>query len=340
MLDETSRYMQSSVKYRKFTSQRRFGVELEVGNALTKVKVKSVLNAISSHSSFVTKYQLSGDSSSWHVKDDATCGPTGRLGPKGVEIASFVGKGTNDLMHIAEVAEGLYRAGCRVNNNCGLHIHAEAKDLTISQVGVIIAHWVKIEPIISMSMPIRRFGNPYCKSLVRHNLDESRSWNAEDIWEIFKPNNLNFYENEDRRVTLNLVNYVRAIQFNSNHRKTLELRWPEGTLDGRDICCWVRLFLGFIDFCKDRPMPTNLHPTNLFDVLLYLGLSHDKDSFVIFSECLYDTKTWFLERLLKYGGDYHSMVLHGHPSISKPSDVIRDAKEILNLMCSPTKNYA
>lgn len=330
----------SAVKYKKFVSQRRFGVELETGNTLTKAKVKSVLRVLSEHSSFVTKYQLSGDNSSWHVKDDATCGPTGRSGPKGVEIASFVGKGMNDLQHIADVAEGLYRAGCRVNDNCGLHIHAEAKDLTTTQVGVLIAHWVKIEPIISMSMPIRRYENPYCRSLRKSNLDASIRWSGDDIWEIFKPNNLNFYENEDRRVTLNLVNYGRAIQYDGTHRKTLELRWPEGTLDGRDIRCWVRLFLSFIDTCKDRLMPQNLYVASLSDTLSYLGLSHDKESFTILSEGLHDTKTWFLERLLQHGSGEFSMNLHGHPVISMPSEAIKDAKKILNLMWSPVRKYA
>jgi len=330
----------SVVKYKKFVSQRRFGVELETGNTLTKAKVKSVLKTLSERASFVTKYQLSGDNPSWHVKDDATCGPLGRQGPKGVEIASFVGKGINDLQHIADVAEGLYRAGCRVNDNCGLHIHAEAKDLTTAQVGVIIAHWVKIEPIISMSLPLRRFDNPYCRTLRKNKLDSSLRWSGEDIWEIFKPSNLNFYENEDRRVTLNLVNYARAIQYDSTHRKTLELRWPEGTLDGRDVRCWVRLFLSFIDTCKDRSMPSNLHTANLSDSLIYLGLSHDKDAFNIFSEGLHDTKTWFLERILQYGGNDLGMVLHGHPVINTPGDIIKDAKKILNLMWSPIKKYA
>jgi len=330
----------SVVKYKKFVSQRRFGVELETGNTLTKAKVKSVLKTLSERASFITKYQLSGDNPSWHVKDDATCGPMGRLGPKGVEIASFVGKGINDLQHIADVAEGLYRAGCRVNDNCGLHVHAEAKDLTTAQVGVIIAHWVKIEPILSMSMPLRRFENPYCRSLRKTKLDPSLRWSGEDIWEIFKPNNLNFYENEDRRVTLNLVNYARAIQYDSTHRKTLEFRWPEGTLDGRDVRCWVRLFLSFIDICKDRPMPANLCTANLSDALTYLGMNHDKDSFVIFSEGLHDTKTWFLERILQYGSSELCMALHGHPAIDTPGDSVKEAKKILNLMWSPVKKYA
>ena len=314
----------SAVKYKKFVSQRRFGVELETGNTLTKAKVKSTLKVLSEHKSTVTKYQLSGDSPLWHVKDDATCGPMGRYGPKGVEIASFVGRGISDLQHIADVAEGLYKAGSRVNDNCGLHIHAEAKDLTTAQVGIIIAHWIKIEPMIANSLPLRRISNLYCRSMINPSLDLSLKWGAEDIWEIFKPNNLNYYENEDRRVTLNLVNYTRAVQYESQYRKTLELRWPEGTLDGRDIRCWVRLFLSFIDNCKNRCMPSNLLPVGLSDALVYLGLNHEKDSFLILSEGLHDTKTWLLERIASYSFDLA---------------LIKEAKKTLNVMWSPIKKY-
>jgi len=227
----------SAVKYKKFDSQRRFGVELETGNTLTKAKVRNVIKAISDHSSYVTKYQLSGESESWHVKDDATCGPLGRNGPKGVEIASFVARGIADLQHIGEVAQELYRAGCRVNDNCGLHVHAEAKDLSLYNVGVILAHWIKIEPVLAMSLPLSRNANVYCRRMLDkrpdggwQRINMEMDWKPTDLYHSLKPTNLSYYENDDRRVNLNLVNYTRAMVYETNHRKTLELRWPEGTL--------------------------------------------------------------------------------------------------------------
>jgi hypothetical protein len=335
----------SAVKYKKFDSQRRFGVELETSNTLTKAKVRNVIKNFSDHSSFVTKYQLSGESASWHIKDDATCGPLGRQGPKGVEVASFVAKGIVDLQHIADVAQELHRAGCRVNDNCGLHIHAEAKDLTEQDVGVILAHWLKIEPVLAMSLPVGRNANVYCRRMMdgRPNevkfLDYDR-WTPIRLYHVLKPKNLSYYENDDRRVNLNLVNYTRAIAYETNHRKTLELRWPEGTLDPRDIKCWVRLFLGFIDTCKTRPMPANLRPADLYETLTYLGLNHTPSTFIIFSEGLHDTKTWFLERILEYGSKPINMVLQGHPVLALPADTVKQAKYVLNEMWSPMKKYA
>lgn len=291
-----------AVQYKKFQCLRRFGIELETGCTVTKQAVKKTIKANSCYDCLVSKYQLTGDSNFWHIKDDATCGPAGRNGPKGVEIASFVGSNTNDLNHMCYIAEKLKERGSVVNDNCGFHIHAEAKDLTTSQIGTLMAYWVKIEPVLAYSVPNSRLDNIYCKTFNdMHVLHKNLlvKYSAQLVWELLRPRDLSYYENEDRRRTLNLVNYTRALQHGSEYRKTIELRWPEGTLNARDIRCWVVLFLSFIDTCKDLPMPKNLTACNLIDTLKYLGFYHDKKTFSIFDQNLFDTKSWFLERILK-----------------------------------------
>jgi hypothetical protein len=334
--------MYSNVKYKKYTSQRRFGVELEMGSgcaepkSFSKAKVKSAISRISQKNLLVTKYELSYDSQNWHIKDDATCGPFGRLGPKGVEVASFVAKGIKDLQHIADVADGLKNSGFSVNSNCGFHIHAEAKDLTPYNLGVILAYWIKIQSILSFSLPIYRDNNVYCRNILDgKELDRNKKYGALALYTKLQPQNLSYYENDDRRVNLNLVNYARADYFKSNQRKTIELRWPEGTLDGKDIKCWVRLFLNFIDNCKNRPMPDNLNDSTLEETLGYLGLNHESDSFVILSEGLHETKTWFLERILKYGRDG----ICGYPSSLFLNNALKSAKKTLNNMWYPYQKY-
>ena len=298
--------MTTIIDFREFKSQRRFGVELETGGEVSKLKVKNILKKISSHGSFSTRYQLSSSSPCWHIKDDATCGRLGRNGPKGVEIASFVGKGLDDINHISDVARGLSDAGCKVNNNCGLHIHAEATDISFEQMGIILAYWLKIENIIKMSLPMSRWGNVYCKEMLQRcrlakilNDNRNMSFSADFMCFALQPNNLSYYENEDRRVNLNLVNYFRARHLNSENRKTLELRWPEGTLSKRDVKNWVILFLNFIDTCKDLKMPKNIQPASIEETLFYLGLNHKNKIFSIFDENLHDTRTWFLNRIVK-----------------------------------------
>lgn len=308
--------MTYKVDFRSFESQRRFGVELETGGEVSKIKVKNILKKLSTHGAYSTKYQLTSSGSCWHIKDDATCGKLGRQGPKGVEIASYVGKGLDDINHISEVAQGLSDAGCQVNRNCGLHIHAEAKDITLSQLGVILAYWIKIENVIKMALPMRRWDNVYCTEILDKckfagiiSDNKNVKYSSDFLLFALQPTDLSFYENDDRRVNLNLVNYYRAIRYGSDNRKTLELRWPEGSLSKQDVKNWVVIFLNFIDKCKDLKMPKNLMPASLHETLHYLGLNHtDEKCFSIFDETLYDAKMWLLERIIHNQSFKHSKI--------------------------------
>lgn len=318
---------QTAVDYRKFSSQRRFGIELEFGNTISKTKVKSVIKAISPVPVTVTRYQPSVNNNFWHVKSDATCGPLGRLGPKGVEVASFIGRGIADLQHIADVAVELSQSGCKVNDNCGLHIHADAADLSVKQVGNLLAYWFKIERCLQFSLPERRRDNEYCKLLgskiqVPKYLPVLSS--PENFYCLASPTNLGYFENQDRRVNLNLVNYARATLYGSDARKTIELRWPEGTLESADVKCWTRLFLHFIETCKNRAFPVNLAPASLPEMLVYLGLGQEGSTFSILSEGLLDTKTWLLERFVKYSQNQYA----------------QEATNILDFIWSPARKYA
>jgi hypothetical protein len=292
-----------NVTYKKFDIERNFGIELEMGNFIPKNKIKNLIKVVSKIPVEVTKYQLSSNNNFWHVKDDATCGILGRRGPKGVEVASYVAKGSKDINHIAGIASFLYDAGCRSNQNCGTHIHADVKDLDIKSLGTILSYWLKIETWIENSLPSSRINNKYCRKLSgKIGLDREKKRKPEDVFSLLAPSNLNIYENEERRVSLNLVNYMRAI-VGIAKRKTIELRYPEGTLDSRDIKSWIYLFLSFIENCKDKDVPDNLLDCESIDeVLCFLGVNHTPETFFIFSSDLHDARIWFLQRLIRYGG--------------------------------------
>lgn len=295
------------IKYKDFCSLRNFGVELEMGHVIPKSKIAFLIKSVSNKEINISKYQLSNQNDFWHIKDDATCGIFGRRGPKGIEIASYIASGIKDIDHIATVARFLSLSGCRVNDNCGLHIHAEAKDFDVRSAGVLLAYWLKIESWVENILPKRRRKNKYCKKLSETKVfDRNRYWDAQDFFVFFAPTNLNTYENEDRRVTLNFVNFVKSIVTGNDSRKTLELRYPEGTLDYNEIKSWLFFYLNFLDYCKDKPMPEDLREVKkIDDVLEVLGLSHDKNIFYIFGENLHTTRIWFLKRLVQYGSiDY------------------------------------
>lgn len=335
------------ILYRKFDTSRKFGVELEIGNEIKKPTIRKLIKYKSEKTVHTSRYSPSINNSWWHIKDDATCGPQGRDGPRGIEVASFVASGVGDLRHICEVADFLKESGAKVNDNCGLHIHADATDISESQMGRILSSWIKIEGFLSFALPFRRYNNPYCEmlslkspnklaSLLEKHPDLENNI-AKTIYQVIRPSDISMYENRDRRVTLNLVNYCRAIEQKHTNRKTIELRWPEGTLSGEDIKNWVRLFLNFIEHAKNGPLQRNDDFPSLQEGLNILGLGH-QNGFCILSEGLLGTKTWLLERMLKNSDLDKLRMFAGCPAIH-----IFDRQDILNhlnFLWQPVKNYS
>jgi hypothetical protein len=92
------------IQFNKFVVSRKYGIELETSGEISKNEIQAHLKNISHRNSLVTKYELTHDCDYWHIKDDATSGPLGRKGPKGVEVASFVGSKISHLDHMSNVA--------------------------------------------------------------------------------------------------------------------------------------------------------------------------------------------------------------------------------------------
>ena len=89
-----------------------------------------------------------------------------------------------------------------------------------------------------------------------------------------------------RRKNLNLVNFYNALRLKTTLRKTLELRWPEGSLNCEDIKNWVLMFVSFIDNVKKKDFSyiKNLDKDNiisLIDLFDIIGFGHD-NNFSIF----------------------------------------------------------
>jgi len=145
-----------AVEYKAFLATRRFGVEFEVSNNVEKRYIRSLVANHSRKKVRSTGYCQSVDNDYWHIKPDATCGVIGRFYDRGWEVASPVCAGYRDALHIADVANGLRKGGVVANRNCGFHVHVDIHDFTPSQVGVLLAHWIQIEPYILASLPNSR----------------------------------------------------------------------------------------------------------------------------------------------------------------------------------------
>jgi hypothetical protein len=297
---------------RKFSIKRSFGVELEISNIGQYIETKNCFNVkidyireIVSNNTIKkvvssNEWSQSVNNDFWHIKYDATCGEFGKGQglPRGWEVASFKASGYNDLLHIADMANVLAMYGLRVNSHCGLHIHIDVSDFDTDQVAILVARWIKAEYWMKQSVPKNRRNNKYCKFLTsKKKYELFKHYDPNNFWKIIKPTNFNPHENSQKKVALNLVNYTafKESYFSLDLRPTIELRLPEGTLDGNDIINWVRLCLFFVEASKKSVMPLTLEPEiKITNALDFLGLNGTE----AFKK---ETRNWFLNRIINMG---------------------------------------
>lgn len=296
------------VSYNSFCLKRRFGIEMEIGSDIPKSVVSKIIQKTSNIKVLTTGYKLSCNNDYWHIKDDSTCGANGKSGPKGIEIVSYVANKDSDIVHIANIARNLFLCGCRVNYNCGLHIHTEVNDFNIEQMGVLLAYFLKIEHWIENMIPPYRINNLYCKSLRKYKkINKKKNWDPKDLFISISPKSLKTFDNPERKVTLNIINYVKFLLDPDflDKRNTIEFRFPEGTLNYNDIRFWIYFITNFVENCKLKEMPNNILPIKSLDKFLEIvGLNHNKNNFFIFDEVLFETRNWVLQRICSYGNNF------------------------------------
>ncbi len=316
------------IEYKSFDSTRYFGVEMETTEKVPRDVMGAIIRKVDpSRETIVSGWTLTGagggvPETCWSVKTDSTCASF--PGNHGHEIASFKASGSSDLQLIGDVAEAVQKSGVKVNMKCGVHVHADIGDWSRSQVGVMLANWCKAEEVISHILPPHRRNNPYAKLLCqKHRLICDVPWKAESLYAKIAPANLEVHNNRDKRVAINLLGYATGLVAHSYSRKTAELRLPEGTLDRYDIENWARFYVHFIDQCLNRSMPPDIRPVGLDDALVILGLQ-GTDQYYLLSSALYQTKRWFLERLIKF---------------STSATLFREAVAKINNMVEPNEKY-
>lgn len=279
----------------KFKSNRAFGVELEVGPEISKTDIKKLIQMMSDKEIIVTDWAQSIRNDYWHVKQDSTCGPNGHLrADYGWEISSYIGKGIKDIIHIKQVCQYLADAGVSVNDNCGLHVHADCHDFNEKQIGQLFLWWLKIENLLASMVPFRRALNKHAKLYTIHYADVEWDWSSPNkVWRKIKPDNFSPHNNENKRFSLNFVNYAHWLYDQAFGRPTVELRLPEGTLVGEDVANWIKLFLVIITQSK-LSCPVDSTHYDLYGLMDFLALNGQV------SPGLKKLKCWICSKILTF----------------------------------------
>lgn len=285
---------------------RRFGIEIEVEPNLSKVKLGEIIEQYDSTRLVIVEqpdttvggWAESKSNDYWHVKYDSTCGPLGKGKDFGYEIASYVGSNLEDLENISNLGQALKNNDAKINENCGLHIHVDAFLKPKTAIGTVLANWLKIEPVLFHSFPSHRKYSKWCKSIrgKANILKLESDLSAENVYDSLAPQNLEPHDNNDKKVSLNLVGYERYLREWDTERATLEFRIPECSLDPKHIKNCTLFFIHFVNTVNK--FPVNLNIVEDLDEFFEICNLGGRD--VVLDKNLFDLKIWFLKRLMKY----------------------------------------
>ncbi len=141
-----------------------------------------------------------------------------------------------------KLCKTLTKAGCYVNKSCGLHVHLDARHLTVKQterIGQSLGHSL---PVLKYLVAKSRHTNKYCEMRVSKLIKISHD---DDTW-------------DERYCAVNLTAYPKY--------KTIEIRLHGGSINASKIESWVNL-LKTISAAK---LKSDL---NTFQDLIDLGLN-------------------------------------------------------------------
>jgi len=286
--------------YLSFTSDRRFGIELEIlafdgknrpDQGQKPAGIDYVGMLVARHSTEgvdIRDWEHTHGNDVWVLKPDSSCG---------MEVCTPVFKGWSGLKRCCEVVHAIGAdPKIKVDQRCSVHIHVEVADLEPAEIASVIAHWFKVEPLFMDSVPPTRKRNRYCQFMGMTNLvQHDTKMSAADL--IKRVGNVKYY-------SLNTNQYLR------NSRKTLEFRIIEGDgcKDAYLIKNWTRLLIHFIEMTRKKPFPAAYEendPWSSFcwldteDVFRLLGFSNNPEEYEL-SPGLTQTRNWFLARLQKH----------------------------------------
>lgn len=222
----------------------------------------------------------------------------GSLPQSGCEINTAPANGDKFVQQMTELGAALKAQGAKVNNQCGLHVHVDARDFTYYDLRRLLLAYTKIENALFSIVAPERIHSRYCrpcatgyaKNLNRpeQNKDSkkriiSNIYGADlangQISADFMHNLRNHKYNNARYSALNIHSWY--------FRGTIECRMHQGSKNPKHIINWGILWAGILDYAMKTPESVIKQlPTGL-ESLIQMAPNNE-------------VKDWIVERSVKF----------------------------------------
>jgi hypothetical protein len=224
---------------------RRFGVEIEFLSTITTEQ--AVMSLRSAGIRVESSYYTHDTTPHWKIVTDGSCG---------YELVSPVLEGEAGLEEVRIAAAALEAAGAKVDKRCGLHVHFDARTMSLKAVKNLFKLWLKFEDVLDTFQPPSRRGsaNTYCRTNLDHSIIDAGNHRGQ-CSQMFRK--IDACRNMDQMKQLYPCRY-RKLNIHSYFRhQTLEVRHHSGTTDPAKITNWVRLMARMFDAAESAAAVRN-----------------------------------------------------------------------------------
>jgi hypothetical protein len=157
----------------------------------------------------------------WGAKNDCTV--------NGKEFFSSILQGNAGLEAVDKIAAVARRYGWGVDDACGLHVHFDMRDESTDSMKAIGLAYLLSADVWEQFIEEERRHSTYCGP------------NNADISEMFGTTNFRYWAgSQSRYCWINFAAYYS--------HTTFEIRSHQGTLNGTEICNWIRAHAIFMDW--------------------------------------------------------------------------------------------
>ena len=168
----------------------------------------------------------------WNVINDSSLRNDGRELVTKLPLAGY------DLRKATEELDGLLRSGgLAVSERCSVHVHIDVRDLTLTQVGNILATYVACEAALYNFGGKERYDNIYCPGVT----------SALEQMGVMR----RVMQGSDHDFRFGCHDWCKYTGINLRsiaERGSIEFRAHEGTLDLYRITEWVGILLRMVDY--------------------------------------------------------------------------------------------
>lgn len=225
-------------------------------------------------------------------KWSASCVYDGSLQHGGFEVTLSPASGDLFLKQVDEVTDALQKLGAYVNEQCGLHVHVDARDHHYSDLRKLIRYYAYLEPAILRTQPYDRIMKPnphngkyYCAPCGDMYLKGLSDTSQESVSKMYTSVTrekvfTNIYGADawrpPRREHYANAKY-HACNFHSffyKDRKTVEARMHSGTIVPRKIKDWGMLWASIVDDAyrmNDKQVPDKGPVQDALDQLIRIA---------------------------------------------------------------------